>query len=143
MVSINILIVLLVSAVVGALTGKGLGGVVSNLYYLAMIAGVLATIIAGLVRNTLMTRVGTEPDLSGIPMVMLIYSAVAVDRRIPAKVIMYSAIASLVGSWAAVQVATQGGFTAPVWIGTLAGLFAGVLMSILLIVYEIKPRSES
>ncbi|MGH6893202.1 MAG: hypothetical protein ACREEP_13170 [Dongiaceae bacterium] len=141
MVSLNILIMLVVGAVVGALTGKGLGGLVSNLY-LAMIAGVLATIVAGFVRNTLMTRVGTEPDLSGMPMLMLIYSAVAVDRRIPAKVIMYSAIASLAGSVAAVQVAAEGEFTSPVWIGTLAGLFAGILMAILLIVYEIRPKSN-
>jgi hypothetical protein len=140
MVSLNILIMLVVGAVVGALTGKGLGGLVSDLY-LAMIAGVLATIIAGIVRNTLMTRMGgTEPDFSGMPMLMLVYSAVAVDRRIPAKVIIYAAIASLAGSAAAVQVAAEGEFTSPVWIGTLAGLFAGILMAILLMVYEIRPQ---
>lgn len=139
MASVNLLVVLIVGTAVGALTGLGLDGLVSD-FYLAMIAGVLATIVAGIVRNTVMTRIGTEPDLSTRPMLMIIYSAVAIDRRIPLRVMMYSAVASLAGSAAAVQVATESELTSSVAIGTLAGLFAGILMAMLIIVYDMNPR---
>jgi len=55
-------------------------------------------------------------------------SAVAIDRRIPLRVIIYSAVASLAGSVAAVQIATVGEVTSSVLVGSLAGLFAGTLM---------------
>lgn len=139
MASVNLLVVLIVGTAVGALTGLGLDGLVSD-FYLAMIAGVLATIVAGIVRNTVMTRIGTEPDLSTRPLLMMIYSAVAIDRRIPLRVMMYSAVASLAGSVAAVQVATESELTSSVAIGTLAGLFAGILMAMLIIVYDMNPR---
>jgi CRP-like cAMP-binding protein len=147
MTSVNLLIVLVVGALVGTFTGLALGGVVDNLY-LAMIAGILATIIAGIVRNTIMTHVGPEPELEGtpqlaMPQLMIIYSAVAIDRRIPLRVIAYSALASLAGSTSAVQVATQSGLTSSVLIGALAGLFSGILMAILLLAYEIPRRKLS
>lgn len=147
MTSVNLLIVMIVGALVGTFTGLALGGVVDNLY-LAMIAGILATIIAGIVRNTIMTRVGPEPELEGMPLERLpqpqllsIYSAVAIDRRIPLRVIAYSALASLAGSTSAVLVATQSGVTSSVLIGTLAGLFSGILMAILLLAYD-TPRPK-
>ena len=145
MTSVNLLIVLVVGLVVGAATGLVLGGVVDNLY-LAMIAGILATIIAGIVRNTIMTRVGEEPELEGMPQLrtpqlMIIYSAVAIDRRIPLRVIAYSAIASLAGSISAVQVATQSDLNSSVLIGTLAGLFSGILMAMLMLAYDL-PRPK-
>jgi hypothetical protein len=139
MPSVNLLIVLVVGSAVGAFTGLMVGGLVPDLY-LAMIAGILATIIAGIVRNTIMTRVGAEPDSLGTPLLMMIYAGVAVDRRIPLRVIMYSAVASLAGSAAAVQVATVSEFISPVLIGTLAGLFAGTIMAILIMVYDMNPR---
>jgi hypothetical protein len=151
MTSVNLLIVMIVGALVGTFTGLALGGVVDNLY-LAMIAGILATIIAGIVRNIIMTRVGTGPELEGMPrppelegmpqpQLMIIYSAVAIDRRIPLRVIAYSALASLAGSTSAVLVATQSGVTSSVLIGTLAGLFSGILMAILLLAYN-APRPK-
>lgn len=93
MTSMNLIIVLIVGTLVGALTGLAIGNLVNELY-LAMIAGILATLIAGVVRNTIMTRVGKESHLSGIPQLMIIYSAFTVDRRIPLRVIIYSAVAS-------------------------------------------------
>ena len=140
MTSVNLLVVLIVGALVGTFTGLVLGGLVDNLY-LALIAGILATIIAGIVRNTIMTRVGAEPELPGMPQLMIIYSAVAIDRRIPLRVIAYSAIASIAGSTSAVQVATQSELTSSVLIGTLAGLFSGILMAILLLAYD-TPRPK-
>ena len=140
MTSVNLLVVMIVGALVGTFTGLALGGVVDNLY-LAMIAGILATIIAGIVRNTIMTRVGAEPELPGMPQLMIIYSAVAIDRRIPLRVIAYSALASLAGSTSAVQVVTQSELTSSVLIGTLAGLFSGMLMAMLMLAYDL-PRPK-
>ena len=139
MTSVNLLIVMIVGALVGTFTGLVLGGVVDNLY-LAMIAGILATIIAGIVRNTIMTRVTPEPELEGMPLERM-PQAVAIDRRIPLRMIAYSALASLAGSTSAVLVATQSGVTSSVLIGTLAGLFSGILMAILLLAYD-TPRPK-
>jgi hypothetical protein len=139
--------VLIVGALVGTFTGLALGGLVDNVY-LAMIAGILATITAGIVRNTIMTRVVLEPELEGMPLermrqpqMLTIYSAVAVDRRIPLRMIAYSALASLAGSTSAVLVANQSGVTSSVLMGTLAGLFSGILMAILLLAYD-TPRPK-
>ena len=138
MSSVNLIIVLAVGSAIGAFTGLMIGGLVPDLY-LAMIAGILATLIAGIVRNIIMTRVGAEPDSLGTPMLMMIYGSVAVDQRIPLRVIMYSAVASLAGSAAAVQVATVSEFSSPVLIGTLAGVFAGILMAILMMGCDMNP----
>jgi len=147
MTSINLIIVLIVGTGVGALTGLAIGGLVDQLY-LAITAGFLATIIAGIVRNTIMMRVGPEPELEGMPLERMpqsrlssIYSAVTIDRRIPLRMIAYSALASLAGSTSAVLVAAQSGMTSSVLIGTLAGLFSGILMAILLLAYDTpRPR---
>ena len=139
MTSINLIIVLIVGTGVGALTGLAIGGLVDQLY-LAITAGFLATIIAGIVRNTIMMRVGPEPELEGMPLERM-PQAVAIDRRIPLRMIAYSALASLAGSTSAVLVATQSGVTSSVLIGTLAGLFSGILMAILLLAYDV-PRPK-
>lgn len=76
MTSANLLIVILVGTIVGALTGLALGDVITGLY-LAVVAGFFGTMIAGVVRNTIMRRAGIGPDNSQIPTVVLVYSAVA------------------------------------------------------------------
>jgi len=141
MASVNLIIVLIVGSAVGALTGMAIGGAIPALY-LAMIAGLLATIVAGIVRNTILTRIGMEPDSSGMSKLIMIYSAVAIDRRIPVRVIIYSAIASLAGSAAAVQIANVSELSSSVLIGTLAGLLAGTLMAMLMMVYDMNPRAS-
>lgn len=141
MTSVNLLIVLIVSTVVGAVTGLALGGVADNLY-LAMIAGILATITAGIVHDQIITRVGPEPELEGMPQLGASPRLImTIDRRIPLRVIAYSALASFAGSTSAVLVATQSGLTSSVLIGTLAGLFSGILMAILLLAYDM-PRPK-
>jgi len=122
---VNLLIVLIVGSVVGTFTGLMLGGLVNTLL-LAIIAGILATLIAGTVRNI------------RIPQLVSIYFALDTSHRVPLPVIIYSAIASLAGSAAAVQVAEKSGFTTSVAITTLAGFFAGILMAILIIVYHMN-----
>ncbi|HEX7532977.1 MAG TPA: hypothetical protein VF340_07050 [Methyloceanibacter sp.] len=124
MTSANLLIVLLVGTVVGALVGLGLGGFFANLWYLAIVAGFVATIVGGLVRDFVVRRGGgLGPDSS----------------RMPTQVLVYSAVASLAGSSAAMEVAQQSGVAAPAWIGTLAGLFSAILMAMLMITYYTNP----
>jgi hypothetical protein len=124
MTSANLLIVLLVGTVVGALSGLGLGDFFSNPWYLALVAGFLGTIVAALVRDFIVRRGGAlGPDSS----------------RIPTLVLVYAVIASLAGSSAATEVAQQGDMTASVWLGTLAGLFSSILMSMLMIAYFTHP----
>ena len=127
MIAVNLLIVLSLCSVVGAFTGLMLGGLVGDLY-LAIIAGVLATAVAVAARNI------------RIPQLVVIYSTLAIERRIPLRVIICSAIASLVGSAAAVQVATMTDFTSSVMIGAFAGLFAGILMMMMVMIYDRTPR---
>ena len=62
MTSANLLIVVLVGAVVGALTGLALGGTLSG-FYLAVVAGFLGTIVAGIARNEIMKRSGRAPTI--------------------------------------------------------------------------------
>jgi tellurite resistance protein TehA-like permease len=125
MTSANLLIVLIVGTAVGALTGLGLSGYFGNQLYLAILAGFLGTIIGALARNFIMARrTGVGPD----------------DSRTPLLVIVYAAIASLVSSAAALEIAQQSHIEdSPVWIGTLAGLFAAILMAMLMITYHTHP----
>ena len=124
MTSANLLIVLLVGTVVGALVGLGLGGLFANQWYLAIVAGFIATIVGGIARDFVVRRGGgLGPDSS----------------RIPALVLIYSAVASLAGSSAAMEVAQQSEVSASVWIGTLAGLFSAILMAMLMITYYTNP----
>jgi low temperature requirement protein LtrA len=120
MTSANLLIILIVGTVVGALVGLGLGSFFGNQLYLAIVAGFLGTIIGGFARNFIMARRSA-------------------DSRTPTLVIVYSAIASLAGSSAAMEVAQQSEVASSVWIGTLAGLFSAILMALLMITYHTNP----
>ena len=118
MTSANLLVVLVVGTVVGALTGLVIGLGPSALY-LAFTAGFLATVIAGIARNMILGSAGV---------------------RTPALVIVYSAVASLAASALAMEIARLSSLEAsPVWIGTLAGLFSVILMAMLLLTYHAQP----
>jgi hypothetical protein len=119
MTAVNSLIALVVCSVVGAFTGLMLGGLVGDLF-LAMIAGLLATIIAGILRNYKLSQL------------TVIYDALAIEGGIPLRLIIYSAIATLVGGIAAVGVTTMSGINWSTLLGALSGLFAGTLMLILM-----------
>jgi hypothetical protein len=123
MTSASLLIVLLVGTVVGALTGLALGGSI-GMVPLTILAGLLGTIIAGVVRNTIMVRgPGVGPD----------------DSRTPVLVIVFSAVASLAGSLGALEVANLSQVSAPAWLGTLGGLFSSILLAMLMITYHTNP----
>ncbi len=130
MVSVNLLIVLVLCSVVGAFTGLVLGDLVGDLY-LAIIAGILATVIAVAARNI------------RIPQLVVIYSALAIERPIPVRLIIYSVIASLIAGAAAVGVATETDLTSSVIIGSLGGLFAGILMAMQMMVYDMDRGKGS
>ena len=124
MTSANLLIVLIVGTVVGALVGLGLGGYFGNQLYLAILAGFLGTILGGFARNFIMARGSGGSD----------------ELRTPGLVIVYAAVASLAASAAALEIAQQSHLEdSPVWIGTLAGLFAAILMAMLMITYHTHP----
>jgi hypothetical protein len=118
MTSARLLLVLFVGTVVGALTGLVVGGGF-GLTYLAILAGFLGCLTAVIVRNL----VGLGPD----------------DTKTPWVLTIYAIIASLAGSLAAKEVADFSQITAPGGIGGLAGLFAAMLLAMLLITYHTKP----
>lgn len=124
MTSASLLIVLIVGLIVGALTGLLASGFLHGIA-LAVLAGFLATIIAGAVRNLILAKgSGLGPD----------------DSRTPWLVILYSAIASLGGSSAAMELDRLSFPTAsPVWVGTLAGLFSCIILSMLMVTYHTMP----
>lgn len=124
MTSANLLIVILVGAVVGALVGLALGGALTG-FYLAVVAGFLATVIAGVARNEIMKRAGAGPD----------------DSKIPNLVLIYSAVASLGGSSLADEVVRISELNSAVWLGMLAGLFSCILLAMLLITYYMNPET--
>jgi len=128
MISANILIVLVVGLVVGALTGVVLNGMVGDLS-LAIIAGFAAAIIGAIARNTIMGfGSGAGLDVSRIPLIAAIYAAVA----------------SLGGSSVALEIATHSHdlMSTAVWIGALAGLFSTILVTMLMLTYEMKPAEK-
>ena len=124
MTSASLLIVLLVGTAVGAVTGLGVGTALGSLS-LAILAGFLGMIIGAVVRNLIVPRgAGMGPD----------------DTRTPMLVIVFAAVASLAVSTAALELAKRSDLAgSPVWIGTLAGLFAAILMAMLMITYYTNP----
>ncbi len=119
----NLLIVLILCAVVGAFTGLVLGDVVGDLY-LGIIAGLLATVVAAAARNL------------KIPQLAVIYSALAIEHLISVRAIIYSVLASIIAGAAAVGIASEADLKSSIIIGSLGGLFAGVLMTMLVTVSE-------
>jgi hypothetical protein len=124
MTSASLLIVLIVGTAVGALTGLAIGTSLGGLS-VAILAGFLGTTAGAIVRNFIIARgAGVGPD----------------DSRTPLLVIIYAVIASLAASAAAVELAQRSDLgDSQIWIGTLAGLIAAILMSMLLITYHTKP----
>ena len=124
MTQASLLIVLLIGTAVGAVTGLFVGTALGGLS-LAILAGFLGIIAGVMVRNFLVTRVaGLGPN----------------DTRTPIVVLVFGIVASLAASAGAVEVAKRSDLAgSPVWIGTLAGLFAALLMAMLMITYYTHP----
>jgi hypothetical protein len=110
--------------VVGALVGLLVGGSI-GVWYLALLAGFLGSTTAVVVRNLVLARgAGLGPD----------------DSKTPVLVIVYAAVTSLGAGSLALEVAEHSGLGgAPVLIGTMAGLFASILLSMLMVTYHTNP----
>jgi tellurite resistance protein TehA-like permease len=123
MTTASLLIVLIAGTAVGAIVGLALGGGI-DLWYLALLAGFLGSTIAVLVRNFILARgAGLGPD----------------DSRTPVVVMVFAAVASLGAGSLALEVAEHSGLgDSSVWIGTLAGLFASILLAMLMVTYHTR-----
>jgi hypothetical protein len=125
MTSASLLIVLMVGTAVGALTGLAAGGFSLGALTVALLAGFLGTTLGAIVRDFIIARgAGVGPS----------------DSRTPMLVVIYAVIASLAASAAAVELAQRSDLgDSRIWVGTLSGLIAAILMSMLLITYHTKP----
>jgi hypothetical protein len=118
MTTASLLIVLIAGTAVGAIVGLALGGGI-DLWYLALLAGFLGSTIAVLVAISYWR---VAPGL---------------DSRTPVVVMVFAAVASLS---LALEVAEHSGLgDSSVWIGTLAGLFASILLAMLMVTYHTHP----
>jgi hypothetical protein len=100
-----------------------LGGSVS-VFALALAAGFVGVIAAAIVRNYVLVRMASSgPDDSGIPGVIIVFSAVA----------------SIAGSLAAEDISESVLQLPPAMLGVFAGLLSGVLMTMLMVTYHMNP----
>lgn len=131
--SASLIIVILIGAAVGAGVGGLLEGVIVEKAWLAIIAGFVATIIAGIIRNALIHGVsGAGPD----------------TLKIPGVVITFAIVASVAGSLAAHEILDDypdvyEGAGSGIWLGTVSGIFSCVLMAMLMITFYLHPRQNS
>jgi hypothetical protein len=124
----SLLVVFLVSTAIGALSGLLLSGSL-NPVVLAIVAGFLGTVTAGIARNTLLIHAW---GLAGVE-----------DVGTPIIVIIYAAVASLAASLAAHYITLLGDVAWPTLIGTLAGALSSVLFGLLIVTYRLEPRRRA
>jgi hypothetical protein len=120
----SLLVVFLVATGIGAVTGLALDSAVTPVA-VALVAGFLGTVVAGIVRNTLLVRAW---GVAGVE-----------DTGTPLVVIVYAAVASLAGSLAGYHIAWQTAMMGPVLIGSLAGALSAVLLGLLMVTYRMSP----
>ena len=120
----SLLVVLVVSTTIGALVGLVLSESIAP-GLLALCAGALGAIAAGIVRNTLLVKA---------------WGAVGVaDEGTPVALVVNAAFASFAGSLAADRIAIFLGTLPGVVLGALAGLFSALLLGLLMVVYPMNP----
>jgi hypothetical protein len=126
--SASLVIVILVAAAVGAVTGGLLDQTGVDRTLLAIIAGFVATIAAGVARHVLIRKVwGVGPDVT----------------RIPAVVAVFVLVSSLAGSLASHDILhNYHEFYSGIWVGTLAGLLSSLIMAMLMITYYMNPDPQ-
>jgi hypothetical protein len=126
--SASLVIVILVAAAVGAVTGGLLDQMGVERTLLAIIAGFVATIAAGIARHVLIRKVwGAGPDVT----------------RIPTVVVVFVLVSSLAGSLASHDILhNYHEFYSGIWVGTLAGLLSSLIMAMLMITYYMNPDPQ-
>jgi hypothetical protein len=126
--SASLVIVILVAAAVGAVTGGLLDQMGIDRTLLAIIAGFVATIAAGIARHVLIRKVwGAGPDVT----------------RIPTVVVVFVLVSSLAGSLASHDILHDyHEFYSGIWVGTLAGLLSSLIMAMLMVTYYMNPNPQ-
>lgn len=126
--SASLIIVILVAAGVGAVTGGLLDESGMDQTLLAICAGFVATVAAVIVRNVLIRQVtGAGPDETKVPMVVIVFILVS----------------SLAGSLAGHEIIDDyQEFYSGIWIGVLSGLLSSIIMSMLMITYFMNPTPQ-
>ena len=121
-ISMSIIILVLIATAIGAIVGLVLDGVTPGTRSLAIVAGLVATVLASIARYKLVfLGAGKGVD----------------ESKVPGVLVVNAAIASIAGSLAAHDLA--GLIADPpssVIIGTFAGLLSAVLMALLMITYH-------
>lgn len=127
--SASLIIVILVAAAVGAMVGGVLDQMGVDRTMLAIIAGFVAIIVAGIVRHVLVHNVwGAGPDVT----------------RVPGVVIVFALVSSLAGSLAGHEILDDlHDFYSGIWVGTLAGMLSALIMAMLMITYYMSPTPKS
>jgi hypothetical protein len=118
----------LVAAAVGAVVGGVLDQAGVDRTVLAIIAGFVAVLAAGVARHVLVhTLGGAGPDVT----------------KIPGVVIVFALVSSLAGSLAGHEILDDfHEFYSGIWVGTLAGLLSALIMSMLMITYYMNPDPQ-
>jgi hypothetical protein len=126
--SASLVIVILVASAVGAVTGGLLDQMGVDRTLLAIIAGFVATIAAGVARHVLIRKVwGAGPDVT----------------RVPTVVAVFVLVSSLAGSLASHDILHDyHEFYSGIWVGTLAGLLSSLIMAMLMITYYMNPDPQ-
>lgn len=120
-ISASLIIVIFVATAIGALIGLVLSGTELSSRTIAIIAGLVATTVASIIRyKVIFLGAGFGAD----------------DTRVPGLVVTYSAIASIAGSLAAHDLYGDVLGQMPVLLGALAGLFSAIIMAMLMITYH-------
>lgn len=126
--SASLMIVILVAAAVGAVVGGLLDQMGVDRTLLAIIAGFLAIVAAGVVRHVMIYNVwGAGPD----------------ETKVPGVVIVFALVSSLAGSLAGHEILDDyHEFYSGIWVGTLAGLLSALIMAMLMITFYMNPQQN-
>ena len=123
--SASLIVLLVVATIIGAITALLLDGLGFSGRLLAILSGLVATLVASVARyKVIFLGAGAGPD----------------DRRVPMVVVVNAAVASIAGSLAARDIASY--IYAPpsaVFVGAVAGLLSAVLLAMLMITYHMNP----
>jgi hypothetical protein len=123
-ISASLIVIVVVATAIGAVVGLLLDGLVGS-RTLAVLSGLIATVLASIARYTLLYRIsGAGTD----------------ETRIPTVLVVNGAIASIAGSLAAHDLSGTLQLQSPVFLGALAGLLSAVLMALLMITYHNNPE---
>lgn len=127
-VSASLIILIIVAAIIGLITGLVLESTGLGSRTIAIISGLVATLIASIARYKVMfLGAGSGPD----------------ESKIPGLVVTYALVAAIAGSLAAHDLSGYLTTDAPTAVlGALAGLLSAVLMAMLMVTYHTNTHGD-